>query len=54
MASAGSVQLSSVRTPPSSHTAAWSDWTDWTEQELAAAAVVEPQEGLEVVVVAEE
>lgn len=59
MASAGSVQLSSVLASPTTHTA---DWPGWSEQELAAegemgsaVAVVEPHEGPGVgVVVAEE
>jgi hypothetical protein len=49
MASAGSVQLSSVLASPTTHTA---DWPGWSEQELAAegemgsaVAVVEPHEG---------
>ena len=59
MASAGSVQLSSVLASPTTHTA---DWPGWSEQELAgegemssAVAVVEPHEGPGVgVVVADE
>ena len=57
MASAGSVQLSSVLASPTTHTA---DWPGWSEQELAAegemgsaVAVVEPHEGPGVVVAEE-